>query len=429
MNDTGRAVRPETLALDALIRETVTRAEASTDGGADTMLFLGNRHHAFPTAVIKDPVLEPVDKLVWMVIILEVRETGVNTTFPGYGAIANMANVSSRSTVARAIAILRATRWLTLCGRLRKASGRFRGNVYALHDEPLPLADAIHLDANYMGFLSKAANHGHARVRRVAQGVLASLEEDIQAGLDVCAGEHPVERRIQSLVKTTTGHSRRFFAFTRNAIRQLHHDAAIPPKAVDHRDQKSNSAGDRAQNSNAQNLDRRDSSSYINKKTTTTGSELSKFVLTGEAGQPLVYPRRLCDNHRNLANRYLRGLAPAQRQPVLDELAGRFRAEQKGMKPVYDEIRFLTRLCKLAKAGKFQPNLGIKVCDSRRARDGSRHPGADRQTSEKSQETEEHRQKRRAVAQEGLADMRKALAMPDRNSTATTSDDTGPLTG
>jgi len=130
---------------------------------------------------------EPVDKLVWMVIMLGVRETGGNTAFPGYGAIAKMANVSSRSTIARAIAILRATRWLTLCGRMRKASGRFRGNVYALHDEPLPLADATHLDGGYMAFLNNAVSHGHARVRTVARGVLASIDEDIQGGRNVCA--------------------------------------------------------------------------------------------------------------------------------------------------------------------------------------------------------------------------------------------------
>jgi hypothetical protein len=124
MNEQDRSVRPETLALDELIKETIARVEASPDGDAtDTMLFLGNRHQSFPTAVIKDPVLEPVDKLVWMVIMLAVRETGGNTAFPGYDAIAGMANVSSRSTTARAIAILRASRWLTLCGRMRKASG------------------------------------------------------------------------------------------------------------------------------------------------------------------------------------------------------------------------------------------------------------------------------------------------------------------
>jgi hypothetical protein len=75
-----------------------------------------------------------------MVMMLQVRETGGNTAFPSQGAIGRMANIASRSTIARAIAILRATRWLTLCRRVRTPSGRFCGNVYALHDEPMPLA-------------------------------------------------------------------------------------------------------------------------------------------------------------------------------------------------------------------------------------------------------------------------------------------------
>ena len=38
------------------------------------------------------PVLEPVDKLVWMAIMLGVQETGGNTAFPGYEAIGRIAN-------------------------------------------------------------------------------------------------------------------------------------------------------------------------------------------------------------------------------------------------------------------------------------------------------------------------------------------------
>lgn len=116
-------IRPETYALDALIRETLTRAgRESTAGSADALLFLGNWHHAFPTVVVQDPVLEPVDKLVWMVIYQSGRGTGTKAVFPSYTDIARLANVSSTSTVSRAIAILRATRWLSLCARTRDPS-------------------------------------------------------------------------------------------------------------------------------------------------------------------------------------------------------------------------------------------------------------------------------------------------------------------
>ena len=414
MDEQTGVIRPETLALDKLIKATIARVEASRDGGAaDTVLFLGNRHQSFPTAVIRDPVLEPVDKLVWMVIMLAVRETGANAAFPSYETISRLANVSSRSTIARAIAILRASRWLTLCGRLRKASGRFRGNVYALHDEPLPLADVIHLDGDYMAFLNKAVSHGHARVRTVAKGVLASIDEDVRGGRDVCALEHPIERRLQSAVSTGNEGLRRFFSFTRDAIQQIRQDSMGNIQARDHRDQNSNSVETRVQKSNAHKSNSGCSSSN-NKKTTTTtsGEDASKFMHAGEHGEPLVYPRRLGENQRDIANRYLSKLAPADRQPILDELEGRFQAEQKGMKPVYDEISFLFRLCERMKSGEFVPNLGIKVRDARHAREIQRQQVARQDTATEPKETEEQRQKRMALAKVRMDEMRKALGMP-----------------
>jgi hypothetical protein len=368
------------------------------------MVFLGNRHQSFPAVVVTDSVLEPVDKLVWMVIMLAVCETGGNTTFPGYDSIGKLANVSSRSTIARAIAILRASRWLTLCARVRKANGRFRGNVYAVHDEPLPLADALHLDPNYMAFLGNALGHGHARVRAVAQGVLDSLDEDIQAGQDICAQPHPIERRLQSVVATEGKEPGRLFSFTLNVVRQLRSDCANSQNGADHHDQNSNTAEDRVRNSNS-------GSSYIYKTTTTPAVRVSNFALAGKDNQPLVYPACLCDNHREIAARYLSALAPEQRQPVLDELAGRFLAEQKGMKPVYDEVSFLHSLCKQMAQGKFLPNLGIKVRDGRQGRKKSDQSVSPTASSQRSRETDEQLRKRKAAGKAQIAEMRKILGM------------------
>ena len=82
----------------------------------------------------------------------------------------------------------------------------------------------------------------------------------------------------------------------------------------------------------------------------------------------LVYPRRLTARQRELADRYLEPVPEQDRQSLLDELEGRFRAEQRGARPVYDELRYLHRLCARVKAGRFQPNLGLKVEEERRAR-------------------------------------------------------------
>ena len=222
MDDSAREIRPETLALDALIEATIERSKGDSDKSrVDTMLFLGNRHASFPALVVQDPVLEPVDKLVWMAIMLKAKETGSTTAFPNYDYIAKTANVSSTATIARAIAILRITRWLTLCGRIRERNGRFRGNVFALHDEPLPLVDALHLDVSHMKFLRESLEHRHARVRTVARGVLDTIDEDIDAGVDVCADESVLERRIAATESAEKGAPRRFFAFSAKVMTGL----------------------------------------------------------------------------------------------------------------------------------------------------------------------------------------------------------------
>jgi hypothetical protein len=365
MNEVQATLRTETIALDALIQETIQQAEeASNHSPIERLLFLGNRHQSFPTAVIRDPVLEPVDKLIWMVIMLTVNETCGTTAFPGYDAIGKMTNVSSRSTIARGIAILRATRWLTLCARIRNANGRYQGNVYALHDEPIPLVDALHLDSDYMHFLGQSTSHGHARVRLVAQAVLNSIDEDIETGQDISSPIHPLEHRIQSTKTRDREKPRRFFALTQNAIKRLRSDSVESEHHSENHGQNSNPASDSRQILHGQNSNL-DGSSSNNNKTTTNTDKPSNFDLAGESGCPLVYPARMSENHRELAARSLSRLSPEERQPILDELEGRIQAEARGMKPVYDEISFLHSLCKLTRKGKFRPNLGIKVRDRR----------------------------------------------------------------
>ena len=409
--------RPETQALDALIKATVERAQRqSASKHTDTMLFMGNRHQAFPTLVVQDPILEPVDKLVWMVIMLQAQETGGSTAFPSYEYLARKANVASTSTISRAIAILRITRWLTLCARLREASGRFRGNVYALHDEPLPLVDAIHLDPDYMQFLQQALEHHHARVRRVARGILDTIDEDIQQGIDICVQDHPLERRLQAAEAVRQESPRGYFAFSATVMTRLRN--VVDEDAGDHQDQNSKAAETRLQISNPQNSKSGSCSSYIYKTTTTTTSDIENSDLS-DGETPLIYPKRLTANQRKLADRYLRTVPIAARQSILDELEGRFRSEQKGMKPLYDELSFLRRLCRAANKGEFVPNLGIKVRDERSEREQANLRY--RKQQEQSQAESKRRECSRASGQKQLARLRKSLNMPARTKVDTES--------
>jgi len=411
----GRAeVSPETRALDALIKATIEHAEEhAAHRSSDTMLFLGNRHASFPTLVIQDPILEPVDKLTWMAIRLQASETGGNTAFPSYAYIAKTANVSSTATISRAIAILRATRWLTLCARVRGTSGRFKGNVFALHDEPLPLVDAIHLDSTYMQFLRESAEHRHARVKAVAQGVINTIDEDIKAGRNICAEEHPITRRMQATGVVEKNKPYRFFAFSAKAMTELSNSSSSK-SSTNHQGQNLNTVN-RVQNLHPQNLKvSSGSSSYINITTTTKNNDQKKFEATREDDPLLIYPKRLSDNQCELADRYLSIVPAEQRQSVLDELEGRIRSEQRGMTPLYDELSFLHSLCNALRNGEFKFNLGVKVQEERIAREEERQ-NRTKQLADQSPDNRLQKLQQQIQAGKGpMAEIKKTLGMRDR---------------
>ena len=146
------------------------------DASHDCLLFLGNWHDAHPRRLFHDDVLKPVDKVVWAVIRHHAL-IGDATAFPSYQTIGRCANIGSKATVARAIIILRLTRWVSLCARVRDAKGRFQGNIYALHDEPISVEEALFLDPDYLSLLQTMTRHHHSRVRQVANSVLAKQEE------------------------------------------------------------------------------------------------------------------------------------------------------------------------------------------------------------------------------------------------------------
>lgn len=396
-------IRPETYALDALIRETLARGRRSGGNATDALLFLGNRHHAFPVVVVHDPILEPVDKLVWMVICQAAQGMGTKATFPSYADIARLANVSSTSTVSRAIAILRATRWLSLCARNREANGRFGGNVYALHDEPLPLADALHLDPGYMAFLEEAAGHHHARVRRVVQAVSTSLDQDIRSGKDVLAPVNPMERRLEALHAIARGGDRRYFSFNAEVIAGLANSGVR--RGGSNQDQNSKAVKPDPQKSKSA---LRSSSKYKN-TTTTTPTDSKDSAREAVSLESLIVPPRLKDNQRALAARYLGTIPVEHRQPVLDELAGRFLAEQHGAKPVYDELRYLHHLCAQVNRGGFVPNLGLKV---QAERDRRRHEAERLREEAAERERERKERAERPPGENPIAEIRKLLGMP-----------------
>jgi hypothetical protein len=89
------------------------------------------------------------------------------------------AGQASHETVARALTLLRLTRWLSLVRRRRDAkTGRILGNLYVLHDEPLTPFEAMQLDPDYLQLVSQALGHSAKAVQIVGLHTLKEIGED-----------------------------------------------------------------------------------------------------------------------------------------------------------------------------------------------------------------------------------------------------------
>lgn len=216
---------PTTRALETFIEASVEQILDKRDSPtANSLLFLSAWHEAMPALVHLDPILDPVDSRVFAVLWLWARQQGRGSTaFPSYDYLLQRCNIHSRSTLARSLAILRITRWVTLCRRVRDANGRYRGNIYALHEEPLALASTLYLDPSYMEFLHQATRHAHEQVRKIAHAMLASLQARIDAGEDVLTASPIAQtnQRIEALDTLAGQGSGNYFSFHHHSLATL----------------------------------------------------------------------------------------------------------------------------------------------------------------------------------------------------------------
>ena len=150
----------------------------------DGFIFSGNRHETVPRALLLDERLTPLERNAWQVFRLLLNDDEI-TTFPTYDQLAPyLASMpcalrASHETVARALTLLRLTRWISLVRRHRdRRTGRILGNLYVLHDEPLTPFEAMQLDPDYLGLVSRALDHSSRSIQRVGVHTLKEMSED-----------------------------------------------------------------------------------------------------------------------------------------------------------------------------------------------------------------------------------------------------------
>ncbi|EQC2932898.1 STY4528 family pathogenicity island replication protein [Salmonella bongori] len=155
-----------------------------TSNPQDRLLFLGNRQETVPRRLLLARDLSPRDKFAWQLLRLHAHDVS-SGLFPTYAELQCWLadrperEKASRSTVSHALTMLRLTRWLSLCQRLRDArTGQITGNLYALHDEPLTFANACQMDAEYAALLTACAHHRNLRIRATAIALLLAQPVD-----------------------------------------------------------------------------------------------------------------------------------------------------------------------------------------------------------------------------------------------------------
>ncbi len=382
-------ISPEAKALTAFIEASVQDLQNNRPS-SEPLLFLGNWNESFPRLIFEDPVLKPVDRNVWAAIKLKAANNQA-TAFPSYEELQAACNIEGKATIARAIAILRATRWITLCKRVRK-NGRNAGNIYALHDEPLQLTDTLSLDPEYIPFLEKAAQeHHHQRAKEVCQAVLRTIDADVDANKDIMTPESGLNRRAEAISVL-----QRISALNENGIppapdqcfysintkellklagnstrvQKLNPDFQGSKIEPGEKSQKNQSSifepSENTQSSKTepctQVIDNKEISIFDNNK---TGRASSVFELRSSSSSSsskknttttlaLRFPEELSENNRRIAIRYLKKVPENKRQAVLDALEVKFQAiKQEGGCWKYGPIPYLRKLCNTVLDGTF----------------------------------------------------------------------------
>lgn len=176
MNEQSANIRVETRALKRSITAALGRQRRSYNGTEPVaLLMLQPISDELPSALIEDGDLAPVDKVIWLVLMSRACDADGVTVLPTHLELAKRTNVAATDTVARALAILRCRRWLSVCHTSWRKGGQRKGSAYALHAKPLPIVDTIYLDPHYRTFLEGLSGQRHSRVRKAACDVLAQL--------------------------------------------------------------------------------------------------------------------------------------------------------------------------------------------------------------------------------------------------------------
>ncbi|WP_349975007.1 STY4528 family pathogenicity island replication protein [Pseudomonas sp. WHRI 8519] len=303
-----------------------------TEEPAVRTIYYGD-NNPLPQTLLLDRRLTPLERNTWQVLRWLITERKVKTPryqdLQPYLATSPCGAQASRETIARALNVLRTTRWLSLVDRSRDANGCLRGCVYVLHGDPLTAAEQLELDSGYAALLQQNLSHATKGVRDVAQHVIAEIQADPQISQldkDKLGSLPPVQQQTLPLMsdEPDTGDSE---PGALDLVRNSQAGATNPEpcsKAADLVVVRNTDAGRTVQKEQS-------------KKSTVLGQ-----VEFGRARWPKDLP--LNPNERRMASQAMRQLEPEQQQAVINEAAVRC-ARGEIRKPVAYLMGLIKRAC------------------------------------------------------------------------------------
>lgn len=335
---------------------------------ADSVLYVGNWQDAIPRAIWTDPLLDAIDVRAWGLIRIQSRPDAAIVV--SINKLLQEKLGYSKPTVSRILYILRLTRWLSLCATVRDEKGRFRGHVYAVHDEPLPVGDAIRLDTGYITFSKQQAHHKSSKIRNTARSLLAMIDERVEMN-------ESVTNEVGTVSKFCEDFSSHFFPTHRvkkiNPV-QVNLDSRRRVKNINlDADTENQPLSNQVKKLNPVPLCSSRCSSNLNKKTTTTSipdnsaracEKTQTATVTPDSG--LIYPDCLNPSERELARMYLKPVEGDLKQVFLDELGGQILAKKDTTKPIGNPIGYLCWMCDQHAQGKtVLTSRGIRLRENR----------------------------------------------------------------
>ncbi len=342
----------------------------------DSLVYIGNWQDAIPRSIWTDPSLSDIDVRSWGIIRTQAIQG--SAVMLSLNTLLKESRGYSNATVSRILYVLRLTRWISLCSTLRSETGTFRGNIYAIHDSPVSLDDAIYLDGDYLSFLKKQTTHSNRTIKTLAQSIWTVVSQAIETE-DHFITEPVTEKTAQlnllvnNKVSQTVGNNRKsnhvYFlnAVENHHVQKLNVDAKHHVQILNVVNVKNEIVKKQQDNNHVQILNMVHSSSSSSsssslknkeikeKKTTTTNSagislkEKNKEKQINEKHElqkDLIYPKEFNANEIMLGKKYLKLVETEEQQNYLDELASKIKKQKHTSNPVGNNIALLAWLCK-----------------------------------------------------------------------------------